>query len=70
MFDNYRYRTDNLIFPNTEESWKKLGWKLHFISGRSLVMIHHLQILEYKARKHVKQSNTSDQDDVSQGVLD
>ena len=57
MFDDCRYRTDNLIFPNTEEGWKKLGWKLHFMSGRSLVMIHYLQTLEDKARKNAKKGN-------------
>jgi hypothetical protein len=57
MFDHYRYRTDNLVFPNTEEGWKKLGWKLHFMLGQSLVMILHLSTLEYKARKNATKSN-------------
>jgi hypothetical protein len=64
MFDNYRHKTDNLVFPNTEEGWKKLGWKLHFMTGRSLTMILHLHVLEHKARKNAEKSNTSDQDDI------
>lgn len=54
---DYRYQTNNLVFPNTENNWKKLGWKLHFIGGRSLVMIHYLQTLEDKARKNAKKGN-------------
>ncbi len=57
MLEDYRYQTDNLVFPNTEDDWKKLGWKLHFNGGRSLVMIRHLQTLEKEARKNAKKSN-------------
>lgn len=57
MSDDYRYRTDNLVFPNTENNWKKLGWKLHFNGGRSLVMIRYLQTLEERARKDAEKSN-------------
>lgn len=55
-FDDYRHRTDNLVFPNTEEDWKKLGWKLHFAGG-ALLLVLHLSTLEYKARKNAEKSN-------------
>lgn len=55
--NNYRNKIDNLILPNTEEGWKKLGWKLHFMTGRSLVMILHLSTLEYKARKSAQKDS-------------
>ena len=53
---DYRYRTDNLVFPNTEEDWKKLGWQLHFIGG-GLRALFYLSKLEYKARKNAEKSN-------------
>jgi hypothetical protein len=68
-FGDYRYQTDNLVFPNTEEGWKKLGWKLHF-SGGAILTIFHLLTLEYKARKNAEKGNTGNKDNVPQGILD
>jgi len=49
--DNYRYRTDNKYFPNTEEGWKEFLWKVHFLGGKSMVLLWHLDQLE---RKRIK----------------
>jgi hypothetical protein len=53
---DYRYQTDNLVFPNTEEDWKKLGWQLHFLGG-GLRALFYMSKLEYKARKNAEKSN-------------
>lgn len=49
--DNYRYRTDNKYFPNTEEGWKEFLWKVHFLGGKSMVLLWHFDQLE---RKRIK----------------
>jgi hypothetical protein len=68
--DDYRLRTDNKYFPNTEEGWKEFLWKVHFLGGKSMILLWHFDQLEKKARRDAEQSNSSNQDDVSQGVLD
>ena len=70
MFEEYQGRTDNLTLPNTKEDWEAFHWKLHFLGGASIKFVHHLLANEKKARRNAEKSNTSNKDNVSQGVLD
>ena len=70
MFEEYQGRTDNLTLPNTKEDWEAFHWKLHFLGGASIRLVHHLLAKEKKTRRDAEKSNTSNQDNVSQGVLD
>ena len=70
MFEEYQKRTDNLTLPNTKEDWEAFHWKLHFLGGASIRLVHHLLAKEKKARRDAEKSNTSNQDNVPQGVLD
>ena len=70
MFEEYMGKTDNLTLPNTEKEWEAFHWKLHFLGGASIRLVHHLLANEKKARKDAEKGNTSNQDDVSQGILD
>ena len=54
--ENYRYRTDNKYFPNTEEGWKEFLWKVHFLGGKSMILLWHLDQLE---RKRIKDEQDS-----------
>ena len=54
--ENYRYRTDNKYFPNTEEDWKEFLWKVHFLGGKSIILLWHFDQLE---RKRIKDEQDS-----------
>jgi hypothetical protein len=70
MFDNYMDRNDNLTLPNTPEDWEAFHWKLHFLGGASIRFVHYLLENEKKARRNAKKSNTCDENNVPQRVLD
>ena len=70
ILNEYIYRTDNLTLPNTEKDWEEFNWKLHFLGGASLIFVHRLVANEKKARRDAEQSNTSNEDNVSQEILD
>jgi hypothetical protein len=63
-------RTDNLTLPNTKEDWEALHWKLHFLGGASIRVVYYMLEKEKEARRDAEQSNTSNEDNVPQGVLD
>jgi len=67
---DYRNRTDNKYFPNTEEDWKEFLWKVHFLGGKSIILIWHFDQLEKKARRDAEKNNSSNKDNVLQEVLD
>jgi major membrane immunogen (membrane-anchored lipoprotein) len=56
---DYRYRTDNKYFPNTEEGWKEFLWKVHFLGGKSMILLWHFDRLEKEARKNEEDSKRS-----------
>jgi len=70
MFEEYMGKTDNLTLPNTLKEWEAFHWKLHFLGGASIRFVHHLLANEKKARRDAEKSNSSNEDNVSQGVLD
>jgi hypothetical protein len=70
MFNEYMGRTDNLTLPNTPKDWEIFHWKLHFLGGASIQLVHHLLANEKKARRDAKKSYSGNQDNVPQGVLD
>lgn len=53
---DYRNRTDNKYFPNTEEGWKEFLWKVHFLGGKSMILLWHFDQLEKKARRDEQNS--------------
>jgi hypothetical protein len=54
--DDYRNRTDNKYFPNTEEEWKEFLWQVHFLGGKSMILLWHLDQMEKKARSSEQNS--------------
>jgi len=70
MFEEYQGRTDNLTLPNTPKDWEAFHWKLHFLGGASIRLVHHLIANEKKARRDAEKSNTGNKNNVPQGVLD
>jgi hypothetical protein len=64
-------RVDNHYLPNTKEGNDKFCWWLHWFGGHDqFIILIHLINLEKQYKKNAKQSNTSNEDNVSQGVLD
>lgn len=55
--DDYRNRTDNKYFPNTEEEWKEFLWKIHFLGGKAILLVWHYDQLEKKARKELSEKD-------------
>ena len=55
MFEEYQGRTDNLTLPNTKKEWEAFHWKLHFLGGTSIRLVHYLLAKEKEARKNVTQ---------------
>lgn len=53
---DYRNRTDNKYFPNTEADWKEFLWKVHFLGGKSMILLWHFDQLEKKARRDEQNS--------------
>ena len=70
MFEEYQGRTDNLTLPNTEKEWEAFHWKLHFLGGASIRLVHHLLANEKKARRDAEKNSPGNKDDVPQGILD
>lgn len=52
--DDYRNRTDNKYFPNTEKDWEEFLWKVHFMGGKSIVFLWYLADKEKLARENEK----------------
>ena len=70
---DYVRRVDNHYLPNTKEGNDKFCWWLHWFNGHDqfIILIHLINLeKQYKKEKNAKESNTSDQDNVPQGVLD
>jgi hypothetical protein len=53
---DFRSRTDNKYFPNTEKGWEEFLWKVHFMGGKSVVFMWYLADKENYARANKKDS--------------
>jgi hypothetical protein len=49
---DFKSRTDNKYFPNTEKDWEEFLWKVHFMGGKSIVFLWYLADKERLARKN------------------